>query len=289
MGEEMMDIDTMLNHVGDFGRFQIILMLLFSVINAFSAFHYFGQTFISIVPDYECDIDIYDQNITIARECHISILVNDTYIDEPCTTGWKFDKNNTYGFISIIEEVCTGSVIGSLALGVLGDVIGRLHVLVTANLLAFAGNIATIFSSNAGLFAASRFIAGCATDSNFFMMYIIVMEYIKPSLRTLGLNLCIGIFYCLSCMAVPWVAVLLGNWRMFLVFISVPHLFILGFYFLVPESAQWLISKGRTEEAIQCFRRIAKINKRNVSDKAVEALKLYCSQHVSCEQTHESF
>lgn len=203
-----------------------------------------------------------------------------------------------------------GSVVGSLTLGVLADFIGRLHVLVIANILAFIGNIATILSNDVVVFVFSRFIAGCATDSNFVMMYIIgkcteenfylgkniglkifliVMEYIKPSMRTLGLNLCIGLFYCLSCMAVPWVAVLLGNWRMFLIFISVPHLLVLGFYCLVPESAQWLISKGRTEEAIQCFRRIARINKKPVCEKTVESLRRFCSMHVSSKQTNESF
>lgn len=115
------------------------------------------------------------------------------------------------------------------------------------------------------------------------------MEYMKPSMRTLGLNLCIGVFYCLSCMAVPWVAIILGNWRMFLIFISVPHLLVLGFYFLVPESAQWLISKGRTEEAIQCFRRIARVNGKKVCEKTVESLRRFCSVHVSSKQTNESF
>ncbi|KAJ8951423.1 hypothetical protein NQ318_006852 [Aromia moschata] len=305
MAEEVIDIDTMLNHAGDFGRYQVLLMVLFSAINTFSAFHYFGQTFISVLPDYVCDNGDYLEN-TIAQQCEIWTLSNNSYEKQRCTSGWIFNNSDTYGFIGIIEElkwVCSddwkpalgqsvffiGSVLGSLALGILADMIGRLYVLIIANMLAFTGNIATVLSSNVIIFAASRFVAGCATDSNFVMMYIIVMEYIKPSLRTFGLNLCIGIFYCLSCMAVPWVAVLLGNWRLFLVFISIPHLFVLGFFCLVPESAQWLISKGRTDEAIECFTRIAKINRKTISVKAIEALKRYCSGHVSIKRTHESF
>lgn len=66
-----------------------------------------------------------------------------------------------------------GSVIGSLALGVLADRIGRLHVLVLANFFAFLGNGLTIFSKEIYTFSISRFIAGVATDSNFVMMYII--------------------------------------------------------------------------------------------------------------------
>ncbi|KAG5890981.1 hypothetical protein JTB14_037967 [Gonioctena quinquepunctata] len=303
--EDAMDIDSMLSHVGDFGRAQVMLLVLFSLINVLSAFHYFGQTFISVIPKYECKFDEEKDN-SIVETCDImEVFDNGTSSHSPCTNGWVFNTDNIYGFVGIIQElgwICSqdwkpalgqsvffiGSVIGSLVFGVLADIIGRLNVLIFANSLAFFGNISTILSTNVIIFTTSRFIAGLATDSNFFMMYIIVMEYIKPSLRTMGLNVCIGVFYCLSCMAVPWVAALLGNWRFFLIFISIPHLLVLAFYFLVPESAQWLISKGRTEEAISCFRKIAKINRRTIDEKAIESLKRYCSQHVSVEKHHES-
>lgn len=82
-----------------------------------------------------------------------------------CDEDWKPALGQSVFFI--------GSVIGSLALGVLADFIGRLHVLVIANILAFFGNMVTIISNDVVIFAMSRFVAGCATDSNFVMMYII--------------------------------------------------------------------------------------------------------------------
>jgi len=66
-----------------------------------------------------------------------------------------------------------GSVLGSLGLGIMADHIGRLPVVVLANALAFLGNIATSFTYHLPEFAASRLLAGLATDTNFFMMYII--------------------------------------------------------------------------------------------------------------------
>ncbi|KAK9890243.1 hypothetical protein WA026_010355 [Henosepilachna vigintioctopunctata] len=174
-----------------------------------------------------------------------------------------------------------GSVFGSLIFGVLADKFGRLHCLVASNTIASIGNLITVLSKSPVTFVMSRFIAGCATDTNFVMMYIIVMEYIRPSMRTLGLNLIIGVFYCLSCMAVPWVAVSLGNWWLFLSVISLPNLLIISFYLYVPESAQWLISKGRTEKAIQCFKEIAKFNSRTIPDKSIDSLKFYCEEHVN--------
>lgn len=194
--ETIIDVDTMLHYAGDFGRYQIILIMLFSVINVLSGFHYFGQTFISVVPDHYCKPSSKDSNPQITTQCTKILLPKNTsnsngsYYNEiiPCTNGWTY--NNTHGYKSIVEElnwVCDddwkpaigqsvffiGSVMGTLVFGVLADRIGRLHVLVMSNMCAFVGNLVTVFSDDVTTFAASRFIAGCATDTNFVMMYII--------------------------------------------------------------------------------------------------------------------
>lgn len=297
-----MDFDAVLRHVGDMGRFQYLLLFLFSVINVISAFHYFGQIFISVVPQHKCKVP-QDGDFDVTS-CKIN--------NESCSAGWTYDAY--YGYISAVQEVIkkppssgeltaafqfnwvcksdwipslgqsiffTGSVIGTLAFGVLSDHIGRLHVLAASNLCAFFGNVCTILSRNPATFILSRFLAGFATDSNFVMMYIIVLEYIRPSARTMGLNLCIGVFYCVACMAVPWLAVGLKTWKNFLLVVSTAHLSVLFFYFLVPESSQWLMSKGRTDEAIERFKRIAKTNKREVDPKIFEGLKEYAKTHVA--------
>lgn len=103
MGEDdQIDIDTMLWHAGDFGRYQFILMFLFSVINFLSGFHYFGQTFISVVPEHKCRIS-EDKQFVVVNQCSQTVLLNDTYYETPCTEGWSY--NNSYGYVSIVEEV----------------------------------------------------------------------------------------------------------------------------------------------------------------------------------------
>jgi len=96
------------------------------------------------------------------------------------------------------------------------------------------------------------------------------MEYMRPSVRTLGLSICIGLFYCLGSMAAPWIAVLMRSWRGFLLATSLPLLVVPLFYFIVPESIQWLISKQKYEKAVICLKRVAKINGRRVEESAFE-------------------
>ncbi|KAB0795782.1 hypothetical protein PPYR_09843 [Photinus pyralis] len=290
------DVDIMLRHVGDFDRFQYLLIGLFSLINILSGFHYFGQTFISVTPEYKCKPSPYDDvNKTTYLACYKTIQEGATTKKVACNSGW--DYNTSYGYISIVQEmdwVCNdswppvvahsffyvGAVLGSFALGILADRIGRLRVLIIANMIVIVGNMATAMSTHPIAYIISRFLAGAATDTNFVMMYIIVMEYIRPKMRTAGLNLCIGVFYCISCVVVPWLAVGLRTWKWFLVAISLPHLSVLSFAILVPESAQWLLSKGRTDEAIACFERIARFNRRTVDPKVLAELRKYANEHI---------
>lgn len=92
-------------------------------------------------------------------------------------------------------------------------------------------------------------------------------------MRTIGLNLCIGIFYCLGSMVTPWIAVYFGSWKMYLVYTSLPIAIVPFFYFILPESAQWLISKNDIEGAIICFRRVAKFNGRTLDNDTIEEFR----------------
>lgn len=122
-----MDVDKMLAHAGDFGRYQYLLMLLFSVINILSTFDYFGQLFIFVQPEYWCrlpeltDVPLedrrrmwsppedsscsrYDINLTTVG------VVNGTpdwsgknRTVRACDAGWEY--NLTDGYQSIVSEV----------------------------------------------------------------------------------------------------------------------------------------------------------------------------------------
>lgn len=66
-----------------------------------------------------------------------------------------------------------GSVFGTQIFGAMADSIGRLPVLIFANVMALIGNGITVLTTNVPIFSLSRFISGLAVDSNFLMMYIL--------------------------------------------------------------------------------------------------------------------
>ncbi|XP_068152102.1 organic cation transporter-like protein [Drosophila tropicalis] len=298
----MLEVDKILEKCGDFHRMQWIMLLLFCLINLLSAMHYYSQTIISFVPTYWCadgltadesrgdapakssclPLDyngnsstdtcaIYNYDLYMGYESYTSDM---NWI---CDQAWKLTLGQSMFFV--------GSVIGTLSLGYLADIVGRLPILIVANVIAMLGNLLTIWGTNLILFCTFRLISGFATDSNFVMMYILVMEYLRPSLRTIGLSLCIGIFYCLGSMLAPWLAILVQSWRGFLLCTSLPLLLVPLFYFIVPESVQWLISKQKYDHAVACLKRVAQINGRQVNQSHFEEFIEECKfsqQHTKC-------
>lgn len=108
-----------------------------------------------------------------------------------------------------------------------------------------------------------------------------MLEYIRPSMRTFGLNLVIGIFYCLGSMVTPWIAVYLGSWQSYLIYTSLPIAIVPFFYFILPESAQWMLSRGNVEGAIVCYQRVAKFNGRTLNSETIDTFRSFYETQLS--------
>lgn len=175
-----------------------------------------------------------------------------------CSQSWRSTVGQSIFFV--------GCVFGVL-FGFLADRIGRLPVLILANLTAMLGSLATRFSQDLLTFSTARFISGMATDSNFVMMYILVLEYLRPSARTFGLNICIGIFYCVGSVLTPLIALELGNWRLFLLVTAIPIIVVPSFWFILPESIHWLVTTNKPDKALDMLHRVALFNGRTLPEK----------------------
>jgi len=73
-----------------------------------------------------------------------------------------------------------------------------------------------------------------------------------------------------------WQAVWLGEWRSFMAWSAMPQLLVTGFYFVVQESAQWLVTRHDIEGAELRLRRVAKFNRREVSEADFELFRQHC-------------
>ncbi|XP_017023331.1 organic cation transporter protein [Drosophila kikkawai] len=311
-----MDFEEILAKCGHSSRYQFLLLALYGYLMVVVSMHYFSQNVISFVPDHWC----YHEQLENRSFAEIEAIYSG--FEKPsCTRLERIDENGRnhtqsskrcsrwiykydFGYRSMNTElnwVCdeaykprvgqslffVGSVCGTLVFGLLGDRIGRIKALILANWCGFLGDFSTIFATNLVSFSISRFVSGLAADANSYLMYILILEYVSPSLRNVGLNTVLGSFYCLGLIGASWLAVWVGHWRLFLACSSVPLLLVTLFYFLVQESAQWLVTRNDIDGAIRRLQRVAKINRRQVADEDFRSFRSYCEEHYRKEAKAE--
>lgn len=105
---------------------------------------------------------------------------------------------------------------------------------------------------------------------------LLVLEYLAPKLRNMAISGTLGFCFCLGGLVAPWLSVLAGNWRIYLTFSALLQLIVALFYFVVQESAQWLITRNNVEGAIARLKHIAHFNDRQVAPTDFEAFRQHC-------------
>ncbi|EDW49456.1 organic cation transporter-like protein [Drosophila sechellia] len=288
-----MDFDRVLEKCGNFGRFQFVILILYGYTNILSSLHYFSQTLITFTPEHWCSHNdlmglgaaelrsIYS-NVSHSSCTLLSEVINGTGVasEESCQ-DWIFERENGYESLTTeLKWVCDkshqpavgqsffflGSVVGTISFGFLSDHIGRLPAMLMAALSGATGDFITSFVHTLPWFAFSRFVSGLSTDTMYYLMYILVFEYLSPKRRTFGLNIILAVFYCFGLMTSPWIAMWIGNWRRYLWLASLPALGVLIYPLLICESAQWLLTKKKYDKAVACLKKVAKFNGRQVED-----------------------
>ncbi|KAH8344075.1 hypothetical protein KR084_004038 [Drosophila pseudotakahashii] len=283
-----MDLQRVLEKCGNFGPYQILMLGLFAHTNIVSSLHYFSQTLISFTPSHSCSApkEKFQPNSTSLLTCSIIQYNEDrsSSRDYKCTS-WDFERDSNYESITTeLEWVCDdayklavgqsfffiGSALGTIFFGYLADRIGRLPACVLSTLTGASGDFFTSFVGDLPWFSFTRFISGLSLDTQYFLMYILVFEYLSPQHRTFGLNIILGVFYCTGIMVSPWIAIWLGDWRSYLWAASLPALGVLIFPLCLHESVEWLLTKGKFDKAVSNLKSVAKFNGRQVEDSVFE-------------------
>lgn len=107
--------------------------------------------------------------------------------------------------------------------------------------------------------------------------FVLGMELVGPGQRMIGSALM------MCCYAVG--VVLLGTYaswtssfRTMLWFCYTPALFMLSYYWFVPESFRWLMNSGRKREATEIIMKAAKVNRVTLKEETIQQLHDHCNE-----------
>ncbi|XP_050684671.1 solute carrier family 22 member 3-like isoform X2 [Leptidea sinapis] len=123
-----------------------------------------------------------------------------------------------------------------------------------------------------------------SVDSCFLLIYILVLEYVGTRYRTWVSNLSIALFFGGGCVLLPWVALWISDWKWIMFATAVPSVLVFLTPFLVPESARWLISKGRVDKAVTVLKRFEKMNGNKIPDNVMEKFVTIAKTRIEKEE-----
>lgn len=196
-----------------------------------------------------------------------------------CGIGWMADASSSsvlsyllptlrdeWG-ISTEQEGDLGSVaacgqaLGALTFGALSDYYGRRPSFIASVTLSAVFGVATAAAPSYAWMMALRFSAGFAFGGNLPLAVSLVTEFFPSSHRSQALIM-LQLFMELGALLATFMAYLVldSNWRLFLILTAVPSMAAILLVWQVPESPEFLLGQGRSEEANTVLTLIASVN-----------------------------
>ncbi|XP_012270503.1 synaptic vesicle glycoprotein 2B isoform X2 [Orussus abietinus] len=167
----------------------------------------------------------------------------------------------------LIVAFLVGGVLSAIVWGVLGDAYGRKNILVGTLLADSAVNLVASFSQSFKVLLIFRVISGFTIGCPGSLTYTYVGEFHAKNQR--AKSICyVGFFWTLSWLILPGLAwlviplpfsvefngILYNSWRLFLAILALPTFLVALIAMTYPESPKFLVSQGRTKEALHVLK-----------------------------------
>ncbi|XP_075877276.1 organic cation/carnitine transporter 2-like [Nelusetta ayraudi] len=302
------DYDALTSFLGDYGCFQILMMVLLSLSAVPPGYMGMMAVFVADTPEYRCRAPPLNSTLNGSSSSSSSATTpgpdscsryrvsgngtgvsNDT---EPCAHGWDYSTDvyiNT--IVTEWDLVCgnawkvpvstsiffVGVLIGTLCTGHLSDRFGRKPLFFSTVVLQAITALIQGTSINWLMYCFLNCLRGISQMSCYVLSLILGSEMLSKSSRVAFIMVghCLG--YGIGYAILPFFAYFIRSWRMLLMISAIPSILYIPTWWVIPESPRWLLHKGRVEEAELVIRNAAKINKipsPEVIFKADECLEL---------------
>ncbi|KAL0870381.1 hypothetical protein ABMA27_005391 [Loxostege sticticalis] len=303
------ELDAILARLGPFGKYNIVnyAFLLFPVYLA----GIFGSIYVFEAPDlnYRCQITecahlkntSWLQNaIPLVKgelsKCTKYPMLREEFSNETMCVADDFNRNKTvpctkfeysddeYSIVKDFDLGCQNmkrTLVGTIhnaglfislpLTGIISDRFGRRTALSIASLMNGIFGILRSLSINYEMFMVFEFLETAMGAGAYSTAFVLAMELVGPKGRVFG-NTIINVLYVFGLMTLSGLSWYLQNWRLLLRIVYTPALLVFSYLWILNESVRWLLSKGRTDEAVAILNKAAKMNKVELSEELLAPL-----------------
>ncbi|XP_015676614.2 solute carrier family 22 member 3 [Protobothrops mucrosquamatus] len=283
----MPSFDEVLKQAGDFGKFQKKVFFLLCQTGITFSFLFVGIVFLGRDPEqYSCRIPGVSElkkqcEWTLEEEYNITIqassLVNSSQCERhdikwnntrhnctyplahltnnfagesftTCQDGWLFKKPHS----TIASEVSKGNVIQKITFG-------RITIYLFSCFGAGLCGLIVAFAPNIIVFSIFRFLQGIFGKGTWMTSFVLVTELVGSDHRRV-VGIVIQMFFTLGVVILPGIAYVIPTWQGIQLVTTLPNFLFLLYYWLVPESPRWLITRKKGKKALQIVQSVAKEN-----------------------------
>uniref|UniRef100_A0A8C3YD50 Solute carrier family 22 member 3 n=1 Tax=Catagonus wagneri TaxID=51154 RepID=A0A8C3YD50_9CETA len=195
----------------------------------------------------------------------------------PCRGGWRYAQAHST-IISEFDLVCVnawmldltqailnlGFLAGAFTLGYAADRYGRIVIYLISCLGVGVTGVVVAFAPNFPVLVLFRFLQGVFGKGTWMTCYVIVTEIVGSKQRRI-VGIVIQMFFTLGIIILPGIAYFIPNWQGIQLAITLPNFLFLLYYWVVPESPRWLITRKKGDKALKILRSIAKCNGKYLS------------------------
>ncbi|XP_001358761.2 organic cation transporter-like protein [Drosophila pseudoobscura] len=204
------------------------------------------------------------------RSCDRYVYDQSKYLNS-AVTEWNLVCGR--GFLAATSDslFMLGVLVGSIIFGQLSDKYGRKPILFASLVIQVVFGVLAGLAPEYFTYTMARLIVGATTSGVFLVAYVIAMEMVGPAKR-LYAGIFVMMFFSVGFMLTAAFAYFIHDWRWLQIALTLPGLIFMCYYWIIPESARWLLSKGRKECAIANMQKAARFNRVDITNDALSAL-----------------
>ncbi|KAJ8045587.1 Solute carrier family 22 member 3 [Holothuria leucospilota] len=269
-----MKVDEALHLAKPLGRVQFFILVCNCSLSFCASWIYLGSVFFSEAISYKCktapEKDVLIGNLSIKEfqsfychdgtsQCFGKLDYDTSEHGQSIVTEWDLVCDRASLASVSLSVLHAGLAVGSITFGYTTDKYGRRSMMLFCLVLFNIFSLAETLSPNFIFFVIMRFLCGLTFKGAWLSPTTMMFEYLTPNYRSV-IGSIPQIFFSVGLIVMSGVGYLVKDWRPFRAVLMTPTLICLSFFWMLPESVRWQLSKNKVREAERTIQKVAKWN-----------------------------